>query len=86
MIRVVLGCLLVMLLSACSTVETHTVQPSLAAPFSGTKLAYQKTVKSSRNFTLAGETWFYAFDVPLSLAADTLIFPYDIYLSVTEEP
>ena len=84
--RMISACLLAMTLAGCSTVQTHTLQPELAAPFSGTKLAYQKTARSTREFNLAGETWIYAFDVPLCLAADTLVLPYDIYLSVTESP
>lgn len=79
-------CLLPIIFAGCSTVETHTVQPALAGPYSGTKLAYQKAARSTRDFTLAGETWLYAFDVPLCIAADTLVLPYDIYHAVSEAP
>jgi uncharacterized protein YceK len=60
-------------------VDTHTVNQSLEGPYSGTQLAYRKMSRSLGDFTLAGETWFYAFDIPLSLVADTLVLPYDIY-------
>jgi uncharacterized protein YceK len=84
--RSVCGCLALAMMSACSTVETHTVSGKMAAPYSGTSLAWRKTAQSTSDFTLAGETWIYAFDIPLCIAADTLMLPYDIYQSTTRSP
>jgi uncharacterized protein YceK len=76
MYRSIVGCIVVTALAGCSTVETHTLQPELAGPYSGTQLAWRKTAQSTRSFSAAGESWLYAFDVPLCVAADTLILPY----------
>ena len=62
----------------CSTVATHTVNASQAGPYSGTRQAWRNMKRSTEEFTLAGETWFHAIDVPFSLVADTIILPYDV--------
>ena len=85
MCRLTLISLLPLALWSCSTVETHTVQPSLSGPYSGTKLAWRKAARSTRDFATAGETWFYAVDIPLCVAADTLILPYYILRPVAPE-
>ena len=85
MIRSVLVTTLLAACFGCATVETHTVDASSAAPYSGTQRAYLKMKRSTSQFTTAGETWFYAADVPLSVLADTLMLPYDIYLDLQRE-
>lgn len=79
MYRSIVWSLVLVAVAGCSTVETHTLQPSLAGPYSGTQLAWRKTAQSTRSFSSAGESWLYAFDIPLCVAADTLILPYYLF-------
>ena len=80
-VRVFTGLVALSLITACSTVSTHTVNASQAGPYSGTQQAIRNMKRSTGDFSLAGETWFHAADVPLSFVADTIVLPYDIFVA-----
>ena len=82
--RMLLSFAVVTTLTGCSTVATHSVDSSQLGPYSGTQQAFRNMKRSTSDFTLAGETWFHAADVPLSFVADTLLLPYDIFTTMPE--
>jgi len=67
--------------SGCSTVATHMDDSITPSPYSGTNRAVNKTVRSLKDYDYYGEFYIRSFDVPLSLIADTVVLPYDLYQS-----
>ncbi len=71
--------LVVSLSSGCSTVRVHSDPAVTPGPYLGTKQALRKTKQSWYDYDYYGQVALQALDVPLSLLADTVLFPYDAY-------
>ena len=65
--------------SGCSTVQVHSDPTVTPGPYLGTKQAVRKTKQSWYDYDYYGQFAVQVFDVPLSLVADTVLFPYDAY-------
>lgn len=67
------------LLGGCSTVQVHSDPTVTPGPYLGTKQAVRKTKLSWYDYDYYGQVAVQALDVPLSMVADTLLLPYDVY-------
>ena len=66
------------LLSACSTVYVHVDEPARIYPYKGSQTAVQGVARAWQAPTIPGEAPARAFlDLPLCLAADTVLLPVD---------
>ncbi len=71
-----------LLFSGCSTVITHTDDSITPTPYSGTRRATDKTLRSLKKYDYYGEFFIRAIDIPLSFISDTVILPYDLYQQI----
>ncbi|MFV1983256.1 MAG: YceK/YidQ family lipoprotein [Thiohalomonadales bacterium] len=59
--------------------QTHTDDSITPLPYSGTRRATDKTLRSLIKYDYYGEFFIRAMDIPLSFISDTVILPYDLY-------
>ena len=67
------------LLGGCATMRVHSDPNLTPGPYVGTKQAVSKTRQYWYEYDYYGQVAMAALDVPLSLVADTLLLPYDVY-------
>ena len=69
---------LVLFMSGCSSIATHSQQET-SVPYAGTKQAFKKAKKTWFDYDYYGQFTLYAIDVPFSFITDTLLYPIDAY-------
>ena len=67
------------LLGGCSTIRVHSDPNLTPGPYVGTRQAVSKTRQYWYDYDYYGQVAMAALDIPLSLVADTLLLPYDVY-------
>ncbi len=68
----------------CSTMESHAVKKNKSLyPYIGTKYAIESFYKSFDNYKYYGQPYIASIDIPLCIAADTILLPYDLFQYLT---
>ncbi|MCU7937055.1 MAG: YceK/YidQ family lipoprotein [Candidatus Thiodiazotropha sp. (ex Dulcina madagascariensis)] len=70
------------LMAGCSTLKVHLFEHEIVHPFVGTKTAVRQFGNSFTDFDYYGEQFLWAVDIPMCMVADTLLLPYDLYVSL----
>ncbi len=67
-------------LVACSTLQVHATKGQPLSPYAGTKSAMTKFYESFYDYQYYGQVYVKFIDIPLCLAADTVLLPYDLFV------
>ncbi len=70
-------------LVGCSTLQvhaTHATKTQPLYPYAGTKSAITKFYKSFDDYQYYGQVYVKFIDIPLCLAADTVLLPYGLFV------
>ena len=70
-------------LVGCSTLQahaTHATKTQPLYPYAGTKSAISKFYKSFDDYQYYGQVYVKFIDIPLCLAADTILLPYGLFV------
>ena len=67
-------------LVGCSTLQAHATKTQPLYPYAGTKSAITKFYKSFDDYQYYGQVYVKFIDIPLCLAADTILLPYGLFV------
>ena len=76
--KIILLYIYITFISGCSTIVVHSEDNIIPPAYAGTKRAIKETRRQWDKGDLYGVIVLYAFDVPFSAIADTLIYPVDL--------